>query len=90
MKIPSPTVNIDTSVNMAFTADKLNATKSYIDITDCWHAHCKRAKTFQFSLNHCDGVDTALHKCGLERARILELLKPWKGSKVRKLGRNGK
>ena len=34
-KIPSPAINIDTSVNAAFTADKLNGAKSYVDITDC-------------------------------------------------------
>jgi hypothetical protein len=32
---PRPAVNIDTSVNAAFMADKLNAAKSYVDITDC-------------------------------------------------------
>jgi len=32
---PSPAINIDTSVHMAFTADKLNVAKSYVDITDC-------------------------------------------------------
>ena len=32
--IPSPCHNIDASVNAAFTADKLSATKSYSDITD--------------------------------------------------------
>ena len=55
--IPSPAKNIDTSVNEAFTADKLNATKSYVDITDCWQAHYKLAKTFQSSSSHYDGVD---------------------------------
>ena len=34
-KISSPAINIHTSVNMAFTADKLNTAKSYVDITDC-------------------------------------------------------
>ena len=33
--ITSHTVNIDTSVNAASTADKLNAAKSYFDITHC-------------------------------------------------------
>ena len=28
-------INIDTSLNVAFTADKLRAAKSYVDITDC-------------------------------------------------------
>ena len=32
---PSPGINIDTSVKMAFMADKLNAVKSYVDIMDC-------------------------------------------------------
>ena len=31
----SPGINIDISVNAAFMADKLNAAKSYADITDC-------------------------------------------------------
>ena len=35
MKISSPAINIDTSVNMAFTGNKLNAAKSYVDIIDC-------------------------------------------------------
>ena len=30
--IPSPAINIDTSVNTAFTADKLNVAKSYVDL----------------------------------------------------------
>ena len=30
--MPSLAINIDTSVNAAFTADKLNAAKSYVDI----------------------------------------------------------
>ena len=34
-RISSPSINTDTSVNAAFTADKLNAAKSYFDITDC-------------------------------------------------------
>jgi hypothetical protein len=33
--IPSLAINIDTSVNVAFTADKLNTVKSYVNITDC-------------------------------------------------------
>ena len=33
--IPGPAINIDTSVNPSFTADKLNAAKSSVDITDC-------------------------------------------------------
>ena len=33
--IPSPGINIDTSENAAFTAEKLNAAKSYASITDC-------------------------------------------------------
>jgi hypothetical protein len=33
--LPSPAINIDTSVNAAFMADKLNTAKSYVDITDC-------------------------------------------------------
>ena len=33
--IPCPAINIDASVNEAFTADKLNSAKSYFDITDC-------------------------------------------------------
>ena len=33
--IPSPNINIDTSINAAFKADKLNAANSYLDITDC-------------------------------------------------------
>jgi len=33
--IPSPGINIDTSVNAAFTGNRLNAAKSYVDITDC-------------------------------------------------------
>ena len=33
--IPRPAINIDASVNAAFTADKLNAVKSYVDIMDC-------------------------------------------------------
>jgi hypothetical protein len=33
--IPNFGVNIDTSVNVAFTADKMNAAKTYADITDC-------------------------------------------------------
>ena len=33
--IPSPGINIDSSVNAAFTADKLNAAKSCVGITDC-------------------------------------------------------
>ena len=32
--IPSAAINIDTSVNAAFTADKLNAANSYFNITD--------------------------------------------------------
>ena len=30
--IPSPGINIDTSVNVALMADKLNAAKSYVDM----------------------------------------------------------
>ena len=33
--IPSPAINIDTSVNAAFMANKLNTAKSYFDINDC-------------------------------------------------------
>ena len=33
--IPSPAINIDTSVNAVFTGDKLNTAESYFDITDC-------------------------------------------------------
>ena len=33
--MPSPAINIDTSINAAYTADKMNTAKSYIDITDC-------------------------------------------------------
>ena len=33
--IPSSAINIDMSVNTAFTADKMNAVKNYVDITDC-------------------------------------------------------
>ena len=33
--IPNPAINIDTNINTAFTADKLNAAKSYVDIADC-------------------------------------------------------
>ena len=36
---PSPAINIDTSVNVVFMADKLNAAKSYDDITHCWYLH---------------------------------------------------
>ena len=32
--IPSPGINIDTSVNVAFAGDRLNAAKSYADLTD--------------------------------------------------------
>jgi hypothetical protein len=53
---PSPAINIDTSVHMAFTADKLNVAKSYVDITDCWHVYYKHAKTFQSALSHYNGV----------------------------------
>ena len=52
-----PTINTDTSVKTVFMADKLNAAKSYFDITDCLHVHYKRTKTFQSSLSHYDGVD---------------------------------
>ena len=55
--IPSPAINIDISVNVAFTTNKLNAAKSYIDITDCWHVHYKCTKTFQSSLSHYDELD---------------------------------
>ena len=55
--VPSSAINIDTSVNAAFTADKRNAVKSYVDITDLWHVHYKRAKTFLFSLSRYYGVD---------------------------------
>jgi hypothetical protein len=30
--LPNPSINIDASVNVAFTADKVNALKSYVDI----------------------------------------------------------
>ena len=53
----SPGINIDISVNAAFMADKLNAAKSYADITDCWHVHYKYTKTFQSSLSCYDGVN---------------------------------
>ena len=33
--IPSPAINIDTIVNVAFTTDKLNTSNSYFEITDC-------------------------------------------------------
>ena len=33
--LPSHGINIDTNVNATFMADKLNAAKSYVDITDC-------------------------------------------------------
>ena len=33
--IPRTSINIDTSVNAAFIADKMNAAKIYLDITDC-------------------------------------------------------
>ena len=55
--IPSAGINTDTSANAAFTGDKLNAAKSYIDSTDCRHVHYKCAKTFQSSLIHYDGMD---------------------------------
>ena len=72
--------NIGTSVNAAFTADKLNAAKSYFNITDCRYVHYKLAKTFQSSLGHYNGVDRqenhialiVLHKCRIERVRIFE------------------
>jgi hypothetical protein len=32
--VPSPGINIDTSVNVVFTTDKLNAVKSYVGNTD--------------------------------------------------------
>ena len=35
MSIPSPAINIDTSVNTDFTADKVIAAKCYFDIPDC-------------------------------------------------------
>ena len=31
-QLPSPAINIDASVNAAFTIDKLNAAKSYVDM----------------------------------------------------------
>ena len=34
-RIPSPAINIDSSVNAAFVGNKLNAAKSYVDIPDC-------------------------------------------------------
>ena len=75
--------NIGTSVNAAFTADKLNAAKSYFNITDSWHVHCNCTKIFQSSLSCYNGVDKencitviALHKWGIERACIFVLLKP--------------
>ena len=52
--IPSPAINIDTSVNVAFMAEKLNTAKSYVDITDYWHV---QNKTFQSCLSHYNGVD---------------------------------
>ena len=55
--VPSPAINIDTSVNEAFTADKMNAVKSFADVIDCWYAHYKRTKTFQSSMSHYDGVN---------------------------------
>ena len=61
--IASLAINIDTSVNAASTADKLKAAKSYFDITDCWHIHYKRAKTFQSSLRRYDGVDRQREPC---------------------------
>ena len=33
--ISNPGININTSVYAAFAADKVNAAKSYADITDC-------------------------------------------------------
>ena len=83
LKISTPAINIDTSVNAAFTADRLNTAKSNDAITDCWHVHYKHTKIFQSSLSHYDEVDKenyyvviALHKCGTERVRIFELLNP--------------
>ena len=32
--IPSPVININTTVNAVFTSDELNRAKSYVDITD--------------------------------------------------------
>ena len=64
-------------------ADKLNAAKTYVDISDDWHVHYKRAKTFHSSLSGYVGVDKenridviAFHKCWIVRACIFELLKP--------------
>ena len=33
--IPNLAINIDTSINATFMAEKLNAAKSYFGITDC-------------------------------------------------------
>ena len=66
---------MDTNVNTAFTADKLNTAKRYADITDWWHVHYKRAKTFQSGLSCYDGGDIALHKRVIERDHIFKLLK---------------
>ena len=51
MVIPSASINITASVNAAFTADKLNAAKSYVDITDCRHVHYKCEKTFHYQIS---------------------------------------
>ena len=64
-------------------AEKLNAAKRYLDITDCWHVHYKCTRTFQASLSSYDGVDRQIepycchyfHECRIERAHIYELLK---------------
>ena len=77
LHIPSPGINNDTSVNADFTADKIKAAKSYFDIADC-NVHYKLAKTFQFSLNRCDGVDrqkrTVLLSSLFKSAEYIELV----------------
>ena len=70
--IPSPTININTSENEAFTADNLNTAKSHFDITDCWLEHYKHANKFQSSLSCYNGVykENYIHKCETEKLRI--------------------
>ena len=65
-------------------ADKLNAVKSYVGITDCWHVFYICAKitslVWVIMMEWTDKVNCiafiAYHKCRIEKVCIFELLKP--------------
>ena len=71
MYVPSPTISIDISVNAAFTADKLNG----YTINPGKNSSIVCVIMMEWTDKENRIAVIALHKCGIERAHIFELLK---------------